>query len=118
MRCVVQHFDRAYLTVAPALHLYAQGGDLDHMICQLKEAGKKLEESLVLDWFVQLTNAIWYIHNRYCHILVCSLYCIVPLSDKGGCCTETSRQGGSTSILSMSHLSLYNLTIQKHIFEG
>ena len=41
-----------------------KGGDLDHMITQLKETGTTLEEALILDWFVQLTNAIWYIHSR------------------------------------------------------
>ena len=41
-----------------------QGGDLDHMITKLKETGRMLDESLILDWFVQLTNAIWYIHSR------------------------------------------------------
>ena len=41
-----------------------QGGDLDHMIKQLREAGKCLEENLIMDWFVQLTNAIRYIHDR------------------------------------------------------
>ena len=41
-----------------------QGGDLDNLIKQLKEAGKYLEESLIMDWFVQLTNAIRYIHDR------------------------------------------------------
>ena len=29
-----------------------------------KETRKQFEESLILDWFVQLTNAIWYIHER------------------------------------------------------
>lgn len=35
------------------------------MIKQLKEAGKHLEESLILDWFVQLANGVRYIHDRY-----------------------------------------------------
>ncbi len=34
------------------------------MIKQVKEAGKVLDESLILDWFVQLTNAVRYIHDR------------------------------------------------------
>ena len=41
-----------------------QGGDLSNMIKQVKDAGKILEESLILDWFVQLTNAVRYIHDR------------------------------------------------------
>ena len=44
--------------------MHMQGGDLDHMIKQLREAGKCLEENLIMDWFVQLTNAIRYIHDR------------------------------------------------------
>ena len=35
------------------------------MIKQVKEAGKHLDESLIMDWFVQLTNAVHYIHGRY-----------------------------------------------------
>jgi NIMA (never in mitosis gene a)-related kinase len=41
-----------------------QGGDLDKLLKQLKQNGKTLDESLVLDWFVQLTNAVRYIHDR------------------------------------------------------
>lgn len=41
-----------------------QGGDLSNMIKEVREAGKILEESLILDWFVQLTNAVRYIHSR------------------------------------------------------
>ena len=37
---------------------------MDNLIKQLREAGKFLEETLILDWFVQLTNAIRYIHDR------------------------------------------------------
>lgn len=44
--------------------LLLQGGDLSNMIKQVREAGKVLEESLILDWFVQLTNAVRYIHHR------------------------------------------------------
>ena len=47
-----------------------KGGDLDNMIKQVKEAGKVLDQSLVLDWFVQLTNAVRYIHDRYSKIYI------------------------------------------------
>lgn len=66
LHCLCIHFvfhESIYQTVYPSIH--PQGGDLDHMIKQLKEAGKRLGESLIMDWFVQLTNAVRYIHDRY-----------------------------------------------------
>lgn len=47
------------------LHLFfAKGGDLDLKIQSRKATGKPFELSLILDWFVQLTNAVRYIHER------------------------------------------------------
>ena len=41
-----------------------KGGDLDLKVQARKAAGKPFELSLILDWFVQLTNAVRYIHER------------------------------------------------------
>lgn len=43
---------------------YCEGGDLDIKIQARKAAGRPFELSLILDWFVQLTNAVRYIHER------------------------------------------------------
>ena len=42
----------------------SKGGDLDEKIRQWREAGRTFEESLILDWFIQLTTAVRYIHER------------------------------------------------------
>ena len=42
----------------------SQGGDLDAKICQWRELKRAFEETLILDWFIQLTTAIKYIHDR------------------------------------------------------
>jgi len=42
----------------------AQGGDLDAKIVEWREAGRMFEESLVVDWFIQITTAVRYIHDR------------------------------------------------------
>ena len=33
-------------------------------IAQWRGAGRAFEESLILDWFIQLTTAVRYIHDR------------------------------------------------------
>ncbi|XP_019849874.1 PREDICTED: serine/threonine-protein kinase Nek11-like [Amphimedon queenslandica] len=43
---------------------YCEGGDLDYMLKKLKSTNKILDESLIMDWFIQLTNAVHYIHDR------------------------------------------------------
>ena len=35
------------------------------MLKKLKSTNKILDESLIMDWFIQLTNAVQYIHDRY-----------------------------------------------------
>lgn len=47
-----------------ALTSCVKGGDLDLKIQARRAAGKPFELSLILDWFVQLTNAVRYIHER------------------------------------------------------
>ena len=44
--------------------LIIKGGDLDLKIQSQKGTGKPFDLSLILDWFVQLTNAVRYIHER------------------------------------------------------
>ena len=44
--------------------VHSQGGDLDQKIRQLQETGQSLGEMLIVDWFIQLTTAIMYIHER------------------------------------------------------
>ena len=46
------------------LQTCVKGGDLDLKIQARKASGKPFELSLILDWFVQLTNAVRYIHER------------------------------------------------------
>ncbi|CAI8010361.1 Serine/threonine-protein kinase Nek11 [Geodia barretti] len=41
-----------------------EGGDLDQKINQWRESGRSFEETLITDWFIQLTAAIMYIHER------------------------------------------------------
>ena len=41
-----------------------QGGDLDQKINQWRESGRSFEETLITDWFIQLTAAVMYIHER------------------------------------------------------
>ncbi|XP_071823810.1 serine/threonine-protein kinase Nek11-like isoform X2 [Apostichopus japonicus] len=43
---------------------YCEGGDLDDMITATKKAGKSLDQSLIMDWFVQLTLAVQHMHSR------------------------------------------------------
>lgn len=43
---------------------YCEGGDLNQKIKQRSEAGKTFSESLILDWFIQLSTALKYIHER------------------------------------------------------
>lgn len=44
-----------------------KGGDLDGEMIRAKKAGRKIEETNVLNWFSQLLRALAYIHSR--HIL-------------------------------------------------
>ena len=44
--------------------MWFQGGDLNQKIKQRSEAGKTFSESLILDWFIQLSTALKYIHER------------------------------------------------------
>ena len=41
-----------------------QGGDLDQKIKESKESGRGFDVTLIVDWFIQLTTAIMYIHER------------------------------------------------------
>ena len=41
-----------------------QGGDLDVKITEFKKKGKSFEEKTVMDWIVQLTMALQYMHSR------------------------------------------------------
>ncbi|XP_064393526.1 serine/threonine-protein kinase Nek11-like [Halichondria panicea] len=41
-----------------------EGGDLDAKIQLWKQGGRRFDESLIIDWFIQLTTAIKYIHDR------------------------------------------------------
>lgn len=43
---------------------HQQGGDLDQKIRQWRESGRSFDEMLIIDWFIQLTTAIMYIHER------------------------------------------------------
>lgn len=43
---------------------YCEGGDLDDKITALKKSGKHLEESQVIEWFIQLVLAVQYMHSR------------------------------------------------------
>ncbi|KAK7114041.1 serine/threonine-protein kinase Nek11-like [Littorina saxatilis] len=43
---------------------YCDGGDLDDKITEYKKKGMKFEEKTVLDWIVQLTMALQYMHSR------------------------------------------------------
>ena len=63
-----------------------KGGDLDLHIQAQKSSGKQFELSLILDWFVQLTNAVRYIHERCGTIFNIIIYCDVLID---GYCTET-----------------------------
>ena len=59
----------AVLSLPPSLPLSlsfppSQGGDLDAKICQWRELKRTFEETLILDWFIQLTTAVKYIHDR------------------------------------------------------
>ena len=53
--------------------LSLQGGDLDYMLKKLKSTNKILDESLIMDWFIQLTDAVHYIHDRYCCVCLYKL---------------------------------------------
>ena len=44
--------------------LTLQGGDLDQKVRQWKKTGRSFDETLIVDWFIQLTTAIMYIHER------------------------------------------------------
>ncbi len=44
--------------------MHTQGGDLDAKIQLWKQGGRRFDESLIIDWFIQLTTAIKYIHDR------------------------------------------------------
>ena len=41
-----------------------QGGDLDGKITEYKKKGKSFDEKMVMDWIVQLTMALQYMHSR------------------------------------------------------
>ncbi|XP_076469959.1 serine/threonine-protein kinase Nek11-like [Babylonia areolata] len=43
---------------------YCDGGDMDVKIEEYKKKGMKFEEKAVLDWIVQLTMALQYMHSR------------------------------------------------------
>ena len=44
--------------------LFLKGGDLDAKINELSKSKKHLEETTILDWFVQLVLAVHYMHTR------------------------------------------------------
>jgi serine/threonine protein kinase len=41
-----------------------KGGDLDVRFKKLKKENKRLSETQILDWFIQLLSAIHYMHSR------------------------------------------------------
>lgn len=50
-----------------ALHIvldYAENGDLSHVISKTKQAKKRFRQAKVLDWFVQISSALKFIHGR------------------------------------------------------
>ena len=52
---------------AGALHIvldFAENGDLSQVISKTKQAKKRFRQAKVLDWFVQITSALKFIHGR------------------------------------------------------
>ncbi|XP_063951532.1 serine/threonine-protein kinase Nek11-like [Lytechinus pictus] len=43
---------------------YCEGGDLDDKITAWKKAGKKFDQNVIMDWFVQLSLAVQHMHKR------------------------------------------------------
>ncbi|XP_074645702.1 serine/threonine-protein kinase Nek11-like [Tubulanus polymorphus] len=43
---------------------YCEGGDLDVQISQMNKSGKSFDETLILDWLVQLLLAVQYMHSQ------------------------------------------------------
>lgn len=43
---------------------YCEGGDLDDKITAWKKAGKKFDQNVIMDWFVQLALAVQHMHSR------------------------------------------------------
>ena len=44
---------------------YCEGGDLAEKIETVKQQGSLIQQQQVLDWFVQLTMALKYLHERF-----------------------------------------------------
>ena len=63
--CGILYHTQSQILLLLSLSLsLSQGGDLDAKICQWRELKRTFEETLILDWFIQLTTAIKYIHDR------------------------------------------------------
>ena len=43
---------------------YADGGDLEKQIKKAKNNGEKIPEITILNWFIEICEAIKYIHNK------------------------------------------------------
>lgn len=43
---------------------YADGGDLEKQIKKAKNNGEKISEITILNWFIEICEAIKYIHNK------------------------------------------------------
>jgi len=53
-----------------------QDGDLGNKIAEYTESGKKLSETQIVDWTLQLLLALSYMHSRY----VCQTYILLTNS--------------------------------------
>ncbi|XP_038069703.1 serine/threonine-protein kinase Nek11-like isoform X2 [Patiria miniata] len=43
---------------------YCEGGDLDDKITAYKKSGRQVDQTLIMDWFVQLVLAVQHMHSR------------------------------------------------------
>ncbi len=65
MRFVFEaQFDLLLHYLVPPSLSHSKGGDLDAKILQWRDSGRVFDESLIVDWFIQLTTAVKYIHER------------------------------------------------------